>query len=31
MKEKIKFIIKVMIAHFISYLICGFVFANLFN
>lgn len=31
MNEKIKFIIKVTIAHFVSYLICGLIFSNIFN
>ena len=31
MKENTKFVIKAMMAHFVSYLICGLLFANLFN
>lgn len=31
MNEKIKFISKVTIAHFASYLICGLIFSNIFN
>lgn len=31
MKENAKFVVKVMMAHFVSYLICGLLFANLFN
>ena len=31
MRENIKFIIKVTVAHFVSYLICGLIFANVFN
>lgn len=31
MNEKIKFIMKVTVAHFVSYLICGLIFSKLFN
>lgn len=31
MNDKIKFIIKVTVAHFVSYLICGLIFSKLFN
>lgn len=31
MKENAKFITKAIVAHFVSYLICGLIFANLFN
>ena len=31
MREKMKFVIKVTVAHFVSYLICGLIFANVFN
>ena len=31
MKDNMKFITKVTVAHFTSYLICGLIFANLFN
>ena len=31
MNEKAKFIIKVTVAHFVTYLICGLIFANIFN
>ena len=31
MRDNIKFIVKVTVAHFISYLICGLIFANVFN
>lgn len=31
MNDKLKFVIKATVAHFVSYLICGLIFARLFN